>query len=86
LTFIVGDKINLALNAQNGKNPYTWTYFNLPKQITATPNGTLSGSFDQEGYYSFSAACSDGSGSTADSYFTINVQPKGLTKSNFISI
>jgi len=47
LTFIVGDKIDLSLGAQNGKNPYTWTYMNLPKQITANGEGKLSGIFDQ---------------------------------------
>jgi hypothetical protein len=77
----VGDKIELFLQAKNGQNPYTWNFLNLPAQLKGDQSGKLLGSFDQEGYYSFSASCSDGSGSNADSYMTFNIQPRTLGKS-----
>jgi len=59
LTYAVGDQINLSLEAKNGKNPYTWSFLHLPTGIKADKSGNLIGKFDQEGYYSFSASCSD---------------------------
>lgn len=84
LTYLVGDQVNFNLDAQNGKAPYTWSYVNLPSQLNGDKSGRIIGSFNQEGYYSFSASANDGSGSNADSYFTFNVQPKSVTKSNHI--
>jgi len=86
LTYSVGDKINLALEAKNGKGPFTWSFLRLPAGLKADKNGNIAGSFDQEGYYSFSASCSDESGSSADSYFTFNVQPKTLIKCKILLI
>jgi hypothetical protein len=83
LTYSAGDKINFSLQAKNGKSPYTWSYVNLPSQLVGDKDGNVSGSFDQEGYYSFSASANDNSGSNADSYFTFNVQPKGVKKSTY---
>lgn len=80
LTYSVGDSINLSLEASNGKNPYTWNFLNLPAGLKADSNGNIVGSFEQEGYYSFSASACDESGETADSYFTFNIQPKTLVK------
>lgn len=82
LTYAVGNSINLNLQAKNGKAPYTWTYNNLPAQLVADKEGKISGLFDQEGYYSFSASACDSAGAIADSYFTINVQPTSAVKSN----
>lgn len=46
--------------------------------------GTVNGSFIQEGYYTFSATVADSTGLTTDSYITVNVQPlsagKGLVE------
>jgi len=81
-----GDQINLKLAANNGVSPYTWSYINLPSELRGDKDGVLNGVFNREGYYSFSASCSDSNGKAVDSYFTFNVQPKTLTKSIFNSI
>lgn len=46
----------------------------------------MSGSFSAEGYYSFSASCSDADGNVADAFFTFNVQPQGSVTSNLIEV
>lgn len=79
-TFLVGDKIDFSIQAQNGKGPYKWSYNNLPSSLSASADGKITGLFSTEGYYSFSASACDSLGSIADSYFTVNVQPKTLTK------
>jgi hypothetical protein len=63
------------LQAINGKEPYTWNYINLPYKLSGNESGIVYGSIDQEGYYTFSASASDSLGATADSYFTLNIQP-----------
>jgi len=80
LTFSVGDKINITLTALNGKAQYTWNYLNLPPQLSGNVFGSITGVFNIEGYYSFSASLSDSSGMSADSYITINIQPKSVLK------
>jgi hypothetical protein len=80
LTYSLGDKINITLAALNGKGQYTWSYLNLPPQLNGNILGCISGVFNIEGYYSFSASVSDSSGVTADSYLTINIQPKSVLK------
>ena len=42
--------------------------------------GTVNGSFIQEGYYTFSATVADSTGLTTDSYITVNVQPVSAGK------
>lgn len=42
--------------------------------------GTVNGSFIQEGYYTFSATVADSTGLTTDSYITVNVQPLSAGK------
>jgi hypothetical protein len=81
-TYAVGNKVNLNLQARAGKAPYTWTYNNLPAQLVGGKDGIISGIFDQEGYYSFSASACDSAGAIADSYFTFNVQPTTAVTSN----
>jgi hypothetical protein len=85
-TYGVGNKVNLNLQAKAGKAPYTWTYNNLPAQLVGGKEGIISGIFDQEGYYSFSASACDSAGAIADSYFTFNVQPTTAVKSNSLPI
>lgn len=75
-TYKVGENINLALQAQNGKAPYTWNFVKLPAGLVGTNDGKVSGVFGEPGYYSFSASANDASGSTADCYYTFNVQPQ----------
>lgn len=83
-TYAVGNKVNLNLQAKAGKAPYTWTYNNLPAQLVGGKDGIISGIFDQEGYYSFSASACDNLGAIADSYFTFNVQPTAVVKSKLL--
>jgi hypothetical protein len=84
LTYTVGSNINIGLQAKDGKAPYTWTYNNLPAQLVGDRNGKISGSFDREGYYSFSASACDNAGAIADSYYTFNIQPTTVVKSNYL--
>lgn len=42
--------------------------------------GSVNGSFIQEGYYTFSATVADSTGLTTDSYITVNVQPLSVGK------
>jgi hypothetical protein len=78
--------VNLNLQAQNGNPPYTWNYLNLPSQLSGDNSGNIKGSFDQEGYYSFSASAADSKGNAVDSYYTLNIQPKTLVNSNLIDV
>ena len=43
--------------------------------------GVVKGSFIKEGYYTFATAVSDTAGNSADSFVTVNIQPKTLTSS-----
>jgi hypothetical protein len=70
--------VNLALQAENGKNPYTWSFVNLPSGLVGDKSGKISGIFQNEGYYSFNAICNDASGQSADGYYTFNIQPSTL--------
>jgi hypothetical protein len=40
-TYAVGDDIKLSLEAKNGKNPYTWSYVNLPAQLVGDKAGSI---------------------------------------------
>ena len=74
-----GAQINLALQANNGKAPLTWSYVNLPTGLNGdSKTGKISGSISQDGYYSFNAVCSDAAGDSTDSYYTFNVQPQTI--------
>lgn len=42
--------------------------------------GSVNGSFIQEGYYTFSVTVADSTGLTTDSYITVNVQPLSAGK------
>ena len=81
LTYIAGNYINILFQAVSGKKPYLWTFTQLPPGLLAGINGQVNGSFIQEGYYTFAVSASDNAGNTADSFMTINVQPKGTDNS-----
>jgi hypothetical protein len=53
----------------------TWTYLSLPAQLLGEDNGIISGSFYQEGMYSFCAIHSDENGKTKSFIITLNIQP-----------
>lgn len=57
-----------------GIPPYFWAYLRLPSQLHGG-NGTITGIFELEGYYSFGVSCADSAGHSTEAYFTLNVQP-----------
>lgn len=63
--FTVGQSVQVSLNAKQGVSPYTWNFLNLPDGLVHDGKGRLSGKFNQEGYYTFTASCSDSQGSVA---------------------
>lgn len=77
-----GDKISIQLNSQNGVSPITWNYKNLPAGLSGDNSGLISGTISKDGSYSFSASCGDAKGQNAQSFYTLNVQPGTLIKSN----
>ncbi len=81
-----GEKISIQLSSNNGVAPITWNYKNLPVGLHGDNNGLVSGTVSQDGSYSFSASCGDAKGKTAQSFYTLNVQPGTLIKSNFVII
>lgn len=43
LVYKVGNKVNLNLQATNGKSPYTWSFVNLPSGLIGDKTGKISG-------------------------------------------
>jgi hypothetical protein len=80
-----GDAISIQLSS-NGTAPITWNYNSLPKGLSGDNSGRISGIVSESGLYSFSAAVGDCKGLKAESYYTLNVQPGTIIKSNFYSI
>jgi hypothetical protein len=78
----VNDQISVKLESKGGKAPITWSYRNLPDGVWGDASGKLYGSVKEAGLYSFSASCGDAAGQKASSYYTLNVQPGTLVKSN----
>ncbi len=83
LVYKVGNKVNLNLQAANGKAPYTWSFVNLPSGLAGDKIGKITGTIQNEGYYSFNAICNDATGQSADVYYTFNVQPSTLARKSF---
>lgn len=84
LVYKVGNKVNVNLQAVNGKTPYTWSFVNLPAGLTGDKTGRITGVIQNEGYYSFNAICNDVTGQSADVYYTLNVQPNTLARKYFL--
>lgn len=84
--FRSGDAINIQLTSQNGVGPITWSYKNLPAGLSADNNGKINGAVADAGLYSFSASCGDSTGKKAESFYTLNVQPGTVVKSNLFVI
>ena len=82
----VNDQINVQLGSQGGKAPITWNYINLPHGLYGDIHGNIRGSVKEAGLYSFSAECGDSAGQKASSYYTLNIQPGTLIRSNFLFI
>lgn len=77
-----GEKISIQLSSNNGVAPITWNYKNLPSGLSGDNNGLIQGTITADGSYSFSASCGDSKGQNAQSFYTLNVQPGTLIKSN----
>jgi hypothetical protein len=80
----VNDAINIQLTSQNGVGPITWNYKNLPAGLSADNNGKIGGSIANNGLYSFSVSCGDSKGQKAESFYTLNIQPGTVIKTNNI--
>lgn len=77
-----GDAISIQLNGNNAVAPVTWNYKNLPAGLTGDNKGLIKGAISADGSYSFSASCGDAKGQSAQSFYTLNVQPGTLIKSS----
>lgn len=71
----VGNNIKLNLNEYITDKSYKWSYLQLPEQLEGNDDGSLSGIFYAEGYYTFGASCSNQTGDTQDYFITFNIQP-----------
>jgi hypothetical protein len=80
--FRSGDQIKIELSAEGGVAPITWNYKNLPAGLAGDNTGVIKGSLKDVGLYSFSASCGDSKGLKAESFYTLNVQPGTLIKTN----
>jgi hypothetical protein len=43
LVYKVGNKVNVNLQAANGKTPYTWSFVNLPSGLAGDRTGKITG-------------------------------------------
>ncbi len=70
-----------TLPASNGNPPYSWSVAGgaLPKGLSLSSAGTLSGTPNQAGTYEFTGQVTDTSGATASSVFPIAIAPQPLT-------
>ncbi len=75
-----GQTILIQLESSGGVSPITWNYKNLPAGLSGDRKGAITGSIKDTGLYSFSASCGDSKGQTAESFFTLNIQPGTLIK------
>ena len=80
-----GENIDIQLSC-NGHAPITWNYNSLPKGLSGDNNGRVTGALADAGLYSFSASAGDSKGLKAQSFYTLNVQPGTVVRSNLYSI
>jgi hypothetical protein len=73
--FMAGTEVSMQFKAAMGTPPYLWAYLRLPSELTGTLDGSLSGFFEQEGYFSFGVAVADSTGKSANCFITLNIQP-----------
>jgi hypothetical protein len=79
-----GEHISIALEAKGGNAPLIWNYKKLPAGLSGDNHGNIRGSVKEVGLYSFSASCGDAKGQKAESFYTLNIQPGTLIKTNNI--
>jgi uncharacterized protein (TIGR03437 family) len=70
-----------VLPASNGNPPYSWSVLGgaLPKGLSLSGSGTLSGTPGQVGSFEFTGKVTDTSGASASSMFLITIAPQSLT-------
>ena len=76
------DDISIQLTCANGIAPIVWNYQNLPKGLSGDNHGQIKGSLAEAGLYSFSASAGDSKGLRGEAYYTLNIQPGTIIKSN----
>ena len=81
-----GEHIDFSMTSKGGKAPIVWNCKNLPNGLSSDIHGKVSGSIKEAGLYSFSCGCGDAMGQKASSYYTLNIQPGSLIKSNSFPI
>ena len=76
------EEVSIQLACANGVAPIVWNYQNLPKGLTGDNHGQIKGSLAEAGLYSFSASAGDSKGLRGEAYYTLNIQPGTIIKSN----
>lgn len=71
----IGQNIVMSFEVAEGVEPYLWTYMLMPDDLEGTSWGQVTGTFYEEGLYTFGVSVADGQGRVADAFFTLNVQP-----------
>ena len=69
------------LSANGGQPPYTWTLAGgaLPDGMSLLPKGTISGTPNHTGAYTFTVKATDANGTSSDGAYSINVIPAPVT-------
>jgi hypothetical protein len=80
----VGDTVSLSFTASGGAAPYTWSLVNgtLPDGLSLSTNGRLSGTTENDGFFTFTIAATDSLGCITPQTFTNEV--RGLTVGNLV--
>lgn len=73
-----GQTITIQLTSKNAVGTLTWTFKNLPVGLSGSRTGKITGVIAEVGMYSFSVACGDSKGRTAESFYTLNIQPNNI--------
>jgi uncharacterized protein (TIGR03437 family) len=73
-----------TLSATGGTPPYSWSVLGggLPKGLSLSSAGILSGTPKQAGAFEFTIEVTDNAGLTATSVFALTIAPQGLTITN----
>jgi hypothetical protein len=85
LIFKVGQAVKIPFVAKNGVGRLVWSFIGLPSGIKGSAlEGAIDGTVQNPGYYNFQVECADSEGRSAQSFVTINIQPKTSLTSNFL--
>jgi large repetitive protein len=75
----IGHSYSTTLAATGGTAPYTWSRSagGLPRGLSLSSGGTISGTVNAYGSYSYTARVTDSAGNTATKKFQLTVMPRG---------